>query len=206
MSLFGPSIRYFNPELGAFQTWRPFAGWLWEQPLVMHSCRPVSSISIRTGATVRVVHRFRALDAVQIHAIAEKRLEPSPAPLHILAVHIGDIVRVEGIYSIRGVTWLACFAVPSGRIGLLPLFAVACPGVPTLRLREPFLKPIHGSARSYQARYKWLDGGGSTSAQGKFEGIVGRDKIIYRSRLMSRVPWHWTTVSRSISMVPDRTS
>lgn len=140
---------------------------------------------IRPESLVRLISTFSALDATLALAIVEGVVPPSPAPRTLAAATrtagIGSILRVLQIFDIRGTVWLAVPPLTSGpetaasvpgadgrkqqqhqqrEAAFVPLkcvINVTDEGIsfPLDDISGHFIVPLHGSARSFAAVYRF---------------------------------------------------
>ena len=119
---------------------------------------------------VKLISSFSSLDSILSQAILDNIIPPSAAPaiLSKPTISVGSQLRVLQLFNIRGVAWLACLpvseatgfastTVPGAKPGFVPLKAIIVSGNPPSSVPREFIVPLHSSARSFSAVYRFLD-------------------------------------------------
>ena len=211
-------IQYYDSSAGKNVVWRPFVGWKWATPALLLEAVDWNNNAIRVNTIVKLISSFSTLDPLLSQAILDHVVPPSQAPAVLARTSsVGSHFKVLQLFTIGGVAWLACLPVSEaagfasttgpGQPGFVPLKAVLASGNPPADVPRHFTVPLHSSARSVQAVYRFLDGQGrmrnatvagviSSSALSYFEILEGQQQM--------QVKWFHIPYSRMLQLQRDQ--
>lgn len=175
------AIRYYDANTGKFLEWVPFHGWLWQTPHALDSAMDYHGHTVQAQSIVTVLAQFVGLDNTLRQAILDTISPPSRAPSLLRQVVPGDKLKVLRLFSIRDTTWLACVPLIGGKPGFMPLKATALQNRPAPELPSPLPAPLHGSARSFEATYRFVTSSGQSRLV-RCRGVVQPFGIDYHAK------------------------